>query len=211
MNRPNPYRGCLESPCEPSEALPLGAGHAVRRLAGEPPQHEPTHRQIDHRFAAFREVLILFTEAAIAADPGERSFDVSTIMLSSRHCLSRLSGMTYPLEESRPSLSGATLGVGSGGRRATGPDSHRLLAGRAAVAGVPAQPHPPRRPAVCSAHASGLGATPVCATDAALSVIRLTHALGLTTATRAQAQGGVAACGADVPPGAASVPPPTGG
>ena len=72
-----------------------------------------------------------------------------------------------------------TLVVGSVRRRATGADSHRLLAGRTAVSGVQAQPHPPMRPTVCSAHASGLGATPVCATDAALSVIRLTHALVL--------------------------------
>jgi hypothetical protein len=146
-----------------------------------------------------------------AIHPAVRALDVSTIMLSSRHCLSRSYGMMYLLADVRPPFSGMTLLVGNVGRRATDSGSHSLRAGRATVSGVPAQPYPPRRPTVCSAPASGLAATHVCATDAALSLIGLTHALSPTTTIRAQAKGDVAACGADVPPGAASVPPPTGG
>jgi hypothetical protein len=40
----NAFRGCLESPCEPPEPLPLRAGHAARGLPGEAPAHQPTHR-----------------------------------------------------------------------------------------------------------------------------------------------------------------------
>jgi hypothetical protein len=68
------YRGCLESPCEPCEALPLRAGHTIRRLAGEPTPHQPTPRQVDHRFAALGEVLIRLTQAAVPTQPGERAF-----------------------------------------------------------------------------------------------------------------------------------------
>jgi hypothetical protein len=67
-------RGCLESPCEPPEPLSLRARYAVRGIASEPPQHQSAHRQVDHRFTALREVLILFTEASIAADPGDGAF-----------------------------------------------------------------------------------------------------------------------------------------
>src|SRR5262245_52061989 len=146
-----------------------------------------------------------------AIHPTMRALDVSTIILSSRHCLSRSYDMTYLLDAIRRPLSGVTPLVGSVGRRATCSGSHSLLAGCTTVSGVHAQPHPPMRPTVCSVHASGLGATHVCATDAALSLICLAHALSPTTTIRAQAKGDVAACGADVPPGAASVPPPTGG
>jgi hypothetical protein len=146
-----------------------------------------------------------------AIHPTMRPLDVSTIMLSSRPRLSRSYGMTYPLDDIRPPSSGVTLLVGSVGRRATDSGFHRLLAGRTTVSGVQAQPHPPRRPTGCSAHASGLAAIHVCATDAAWSLICLTHALSPTTTIRAHAKGAVAACGADVPPGAASVPPLTGG
>jgi hypothetical protein len=33
-------RGCLESPGQPSEPLSLGAGHAIRRLAGKATEHQ---------------------------------------------------------------------------------------------------------------------------------------------------------------------------
>jgi hypothetical protein len=87
----------------------------------------------------------------------------------------------------------------------------RLRAGRTTVSGGQAPPHPPTQPTVCSAHASGLEATHVGATDAALSWICLPPVRSLTTTIRARAQADVAACEANGPPGAASVPPPTGG
>jgi hypothetical protein len=52
----------------------LRAGHAVRRLAGEPTEPQPTHRQVDHHFAALGEVRILFTQPALAPNPGDRAF-----------------------------------------------------------------------------------------------------------------------------------------
>ena len=67
-------RGCLESPFEPCEPLSLGARHAIRGLAREPTPHQPTHRQVDHGFTARREVLIVFAQAAIPANPGNRAF-----------------------------------------------------------------------------------------------------------------------------------------
>ena len=67
-------RGCLESSCGPSEPLPLRARYAIRRLPGEAPEHQPTHRQIDHRFTALQEVFIIFAQAAVAPDPGQRAF-----------------------------------------------------------------------------------------------------------------------------------------
>jgi hypothetical protein len=137
-------------------------------------------------------IFIIFAQPAIAPHPGDGAFDVSTIMLSSRHCLSRSYGITYLLDDIRLPLSGVTLLVGNVGRRATGSGSHSLLAGCTAVSGVQAQPHAPRRPTVCSAHASGLGAPHVCATDAALSLICLTHALSPTTTTRARARADIA-------------------
>jgi hypothetical protein len=56
------------------EPLPLWAWHAKRGLTCEAPQHEPAHGHVDHRFTAPWEVLILLTQAAIAADPGDRPF-----------------------------------------------------------------------------------------------------------------------------------------
>ncbi len=67
-------RGCLESPRKPSEALPLGAGHAGRRLAGETTQHQPAHRQVNHGLTARREVFILFAQPSIPSNPGDRAF-----------------------------------------------------------------------------------------------------------------------------------------
>jgi hypothetical protein len=72
-------RGCLESPCEPSEPLPLGAGHAIRGLTDEPTQHQSAHRQVDHRLTALGEVLILFTQAAVPTNPGDRAFHHSPV------------------------------------------------------------------------------------------------------------------------------------
>jgi hypothetical protein len=106
-------RGCLESPCAPSEPLSLRARYAIRRLPGEAAEHQPTHRQVDHGFAALREVFILITQAAIAPDPGDGAFDVSTIMLSSRHCLSRSYVMTYLLDDIRPPSSGVRCWLGA--------------------------------------------------------------------------------------------------
>ena len=70
----NRSRGCLESPCEASEPPPLRARHTRRRLPGEPTQHQPAHGQINHGFAAHREVLVVFTQTAIAANLGHGAF-----------------------------------------------------------------------------------------------------------------------------------------
>src|SRR5262249_40461813 len=65
-------RGCLESPCQPCQPQPLGARHAVRGVAGEPPPPQSAHRQVDHGFTALGEVLIILTQAAVPTDPGDR-------------------------------------------------------------------------------------------------------------------------------------------
>ena len=48
----NRSRGCLESPCEPFQPQSLRARHAIGGLPGEPTQHQPTHRQVNHGFTA---------------------------------------------------------------------------------------------------------------------------------------------------------------
>src|SRR5438876_11861597 len=38
-------------------------------------EHEAEHGEIDHRFTAARQVLVILAHAAIAADPGQRALD----------------------------------------------------------------------------------------------------------------------------------------
>jgi hypothetical protein len=173
--------------------------------------HQPRHRHIDQGLTRGWQFLIIFAQPPEHQQPGEAAFDVSTIMRSSSHGLSRSSDMRSLLDEVRLPLRGVTRLGGRVARRAPWSGSQSLLAGRTTVSGGQAQPHPPLRPTGCSAPARALGATHGCATDAALSVICRTHVRSPTTTLRAQAQEDVAACGAEVPPGGASVPPPTGG
>jgi hypothetical protein len=178
---------------------------------GQSPQHQSDHHGIDKRFARLTELLVVLAQTATLPAPAQGAFDVSTIMRSSSHGLSRSSDMRSLLDEVRLPLRGVTRLGGRVARRAPWSGSQSLLAGRTTVSGGQAQPHPPLRPTGCSAPARALGATHGCATDAALSVICRTHVRSPTTTLRAQAQEDVAACGAEVPPGGASVPPPTGG
>jgi hypothetical protein len=86
----------------PTEANPTWSNVSIRnRLKklgmGQASQHQPDHRSVDERFACRAEPLVVLAQAPTLPEPAEGPFDVSTIMLSSRHFLSWSCDMTFLL------------------------------------------------------------------------------------------------------------------
>ncbi len=48
----------------------LGLGRTAESV-----EHQLDHGNLDHRFAVFEQLLVVFAEPAIVAEPGERAFD----------------------------------------------------------------------------------------------------------------------------------------
>ena len=56
-------------------------------LFGQASEHEAEHGEIDHRFTAARQVLVILAHAAIAADPGQRTLnDPATLPPNAPFC-----------------------------------------------------------------------------------------------------------------------------